>query len=47
MDDKALTALIENQPARTALEQAFYTDNDIYQRDIEEVYLKSCYMPGI
>jgi len=40
MDDQALTALIESQPARTALEQAFYTDNDIYQRDIEEVYLK-------
>ncbi len=46
MDDKALTALIENQPARTALEQAFYTDNDIYQRDIEEVYLKSWLYAG-
>jgi len=46
MDDKALTALIESQPARTALNQAFYTDNDIYQRDIEEVYLKSWLYAG-
>ncbi len=40
MDEKLLTALIDKQPARTSLDQAFYTDNDIYQRDIEKIYLK-------
>lgn len=46
MDDKLLTALIDAQPARTALQQAFYTDNDIYQRDVEEIYLKSWLYAG-
>lgn len=46
MDDKALTALIESQPARTALAQVFYTDEDIYRRDVEEVYLKSWLYAG-
>jgi len=46
MDDKTLTALIESQPARTALEQAFYTDQSIYTRDIEAVYLKSWLYAG-
>ena len=39
MDDGTLTALIENQTARTSLDQAFYTDSDIYHRDIEAVFL--------
>lgn len=46
MDEKTLTALIDSQPERTALKQAFYTDSDIYQRDIEEVYLKSWLYAG-
>jgi len=46
MDDKALTALIKSQPARTALEQVFYTDQNIYVRDIEAVYLKSWLYAG-
>jgi phenylpropionate dioxygenase-like ring-hydroxylating dioxygenase large terminal subunit len=46
MDHKALTALIESQPASTALAQAFYTDEEIYRRDIEEVYLKSWIYAG-
>ncbi len=41
MDKQAITALIEAQTEMTALDQAFYTDVDIYQRDIEQVYLKS------
>lgn len=46
MDDKALTALIESQPDRTALAQAFYNDEDIYRRDVEQVYLKSWIYAG-
>ena len=46
MDQKLLTALIESQPAHTALPQVFYTDEDIYQRDIEEIYLKSWIYAG-
>jgi Rieske 2Fe-2S family protein len=41
MDKQEIQAMIDAQPARTSLKQAFYTDNEIYQRDIEEVYLKS------
>jgi len=40
MDDQAITALIDAQADRFSLDRAFYTNNDIYQRDIEEVYLK-------
>lgn len=46
MDQKLLTALIESQSAHTALPQVFYTDEDIYQRDIEEIYLKSWIYAG-
>ena len=46
MDKQAITELIEAQPARTALQQAFYTDDDIYRRDIAEVYLKSWLYAG-
>jgi len=46
MDEQALKNLIESQPRMTALAQAFYTDKDIYQRDIEEVYLKSWLYAG-
>ncbi len=46
MNKQSIAALIEAQPARTSLDQAFYTDADIYQRDIEEVYLKSWLYAG-
>ena len=46
MKKKALTKLIESQPPGTALDQAFYTDSDIYQRDVEEVFLKSWLYAG-
>lgn len=46
MDKQAITALIDAQPDRATLDQAFYTDEDIYQRDIEEVYLKSWLYAG-
>ena len=41
MDKQTITALIEKQSTRTSLDRAFYTEKNIYQRDIEEVYLKS------
>ncbi len=40
MDNQSIAELIDRQAARTSLDQAFYTDEAIYQRDIEEVYLK-------
>jgi len=46
MDKQALAKLIDSQLPMTALEQAFYTDNDIYKRDIEEVFLKSWLYAG-
>ena len=46
MEDQRIAALIDAQPTRTSLDQAFYTDNDIYQRDVEQVYLKSWLYAG-
>jgi len=46
MDEQTITARIDAQAARTSLDQAFYTDGDIYQRDIEEIYLKSWLYAG-
>ena len=46
MNKQSLSNLINAQPVRTALDQAFYTDADIYQRDIEQVYLKSWLYAG-
>jgi Rieske 2Fe-2S family protein len=46
MDDQAIRELIDSQPGMTALQQAFYTDPDIYQRDVNEVYLKSWVYAG-
>lgn len=40
MDDQAIAALIDAQGTNTSLDQAFYTDKDIYQRDLEAVYFK-------
>jgi len=46
MDKQTLTELIESQSSKTALEQVFYTNSDIYQRDVEEVFLKSWLYAG-
>jgi Rieske 2Fe-2S family protein len=40
MDKQAITALIDAHADWTALDQDFYTDADIYERDISEIYLK-------
>ena len=46
MDEQILNKLIESQPSRTALQQLFYTNDAIFQRDIEQVYLKSWLYAG-
>ena len=46
MEKQAIAALIESHPAGIALQQAFYTDADIYERDINEIYLKSWLYAG-
>lgn len=46
MDHQAISQLIDAHPASTALEQAFYTDAEIYARDVEEIYLKSWLYAG-
>lgn len=46
MENNGLKALIDHQPERMSLEQAFYTDPDIYQRDVEAVYLRSWLYAG-
>ena len=46
MDDQVLTALIDSQPVKNALKQAFYTDESIYQRDIEAIFLRSWLYAG-
>jgi len=46
MDKPSISALIENQTIGMALAQPFYTDADIYQRDIDQVFLKSWLYAG-
>ncbi len=46
MDKRSIAALIDNQAPGRALAQAFYTDADIYQRDIDEIFLKSWLYAG-
>ena len=46
MDKPSISALIENQATGRALAQAFYTDADIYERDINEIFLKSWIYAG-
>jgi Rieske 2Fe-2S family protein len=46
MDEQILNKIIESQPSRTALQQLFYTSDGIFQRDIEQVYLKSWLYAG-
>lgn len=38
--------LIERQPARHSLDRAFYTDPDIYEREIELIFLRSWQYAG-
>ncbi len=40
MNNQQISELIEAQSEYRALDQAFYKDADIYQRDISEIYLK-------
>lgn len=46
MDKPAIKVLIESQPVMNALDRAFYTDADIYERDISEIFLKSWLYAG-
>lgn len=46
MDNSAITAMIDAQPVRHALNRAFYTDADIYERDLTEIFLKSWLYAG-
>ena len=46
MDNQTIKALIDAQSAKTSLNQAFYTHEEIYQRDVEEVFLKSWLYAG-
>ncbi|PCJ46802.1 MAG: hypothetical protein COA74_12945 [Gammaproteobacteria bacterium] len=46
MDKQTLLALIDRHPEKTALSQEFYMDEDIYDRDISEIYLKSWLYAG-
>lgn len=46
MEQAAISALIEAQPQRHALNRAFYTDADIYERDLAGIYMKSWLYAG-
>jgi phenylpropionate dioxygenase-like ring-hydroxylating dioxygenase large terminal subunit len=46
MDKQAISALIDAHKDYTALDQGFYTDADIYERDISQIYLNSWLYAG-
>jgi Rieske 2Fe-2S family protein len=46
MDKRAMRALIEAQGDRMSLDRVFYTDENIYQLEVEEIYLKSWLYAG-
>lgn len=46
MQDKELQQLIERQRERHSLSREFYSDPDIYERDIERVFLKAWLYAG-
>ncbi len=46
MDKQAISALINSQKEQFALDQKFYTDANIYERDITEIFLKSWLYAG-
>ena len=46
MNEREIRRLAEQQPERYALAQPFYRDQDIYRRDIEQIFLKSWLYAG-
>lgn len=46
MDSQTISQLVDSHVNGTSLERAFYTDAEIYQREIEEIYLKSWIYAG-
>ena len=46
MDKKAIRDMVDAHVEGTSLEQAFYTDAEIYEREISEIYLKSWLYAG-
>lgn len=46
MQDKDINQLIDRQRERHALTQEFYSDPDIYERDIERIFLRSWLYAG-
>lgn len=46
MEKQALRDLVDTHNENTALDRAFYTDPDIYEQEISEIYLKSWLYAG-
>ena len=46
MDKQAIRGMVDAHVEGTSLEQAFYTDAEIYEREISEIYLKSWLYAG-
>lgn len=46
MKDKKITQLVERQKPGFSLEQAFYKDEEIYERDVDRVFLNSWLYAG-
>ena len=46
MDQLAIENLVDSQPHRHALAREFYTDADIYARDVERIFLRSWLYAG-
>ncbi len=46
VDNVAIKALIASQPERCALQRAFYYDPDIYQREIQRIFMRSWLYAG-
>jgi len=46
MDKQAIRGIVDAHLVGTSLEQAFYTDAEIYEREISEIYLKSWLYAG-
>jgi phenylpropionate dioxygenase-like ring-hydroxylating dioxygenase large terminal subunit len=46
MDDQAITRLLAQQESGHSLQQAFYRDATIYERDLERIYLRSWLYAG-
>ena len=46
MREQEILQLIEAQPERYSLARTFYTDPDIYERDIDRIFLRSWLYAG-